>query len=160
MDATTMPQMALLVKKLSSAYPQFHFEDSDHYMWAPAESTVYFNSEMPNPAQLLHELGHGVRGHGQYNKDVALLAMEREAWEEAKRIGQQFDVTIDDDTIETHLDTYRDWLHARSTCPSCNATGVQTSRFQYRCVACFHEWRVNDARICALRRYAANTKTR
>jgi len=80
--------------------------------------------------------------------------MEREAWSYASRqLGPAYGVAIADNDAETALDTYRDWLHARSTCPSCQAIGVQTSKHHYSCVACHEKWRVNDARICALRRY-------
>ena len=59
-----------------------------------------------------------------------------------------------EDFIEEHLDTYRDWLHARSSCPDCTATGYQTDASTYACPACSHTWRVNEARICQLRRYS------
>jgi DnaJ-class molecular chaperone len=51
------------------------------------------------------------------------------------------------------MNSYRDWLHARSTCPVCQATGMETKKSIYTCPACRHQWRVNEARICSLRRY-------
>lgn len=80
--------------------------------------------------------------------------MERDAWQYAKdTLGQTYDQAILDDTVEDALDSYRDWLHARSTCPACQATGIQTKKEEYKCLACRTKWRVNEARICALRRY-------
>ena len=155
-----MPSIHSLTKQLAQKFPEFRFKPGDQYMWSPSTQTVFFHSDEPDPAQLLHELAHGILGHDDYRKDIALLTMERDAWEEAKKIGETFDVPISDEAIEDYLDTYREWLHARSTCPNCAATGVQVKQAHYRCVACSHEWRVNDARVCELRRYSLNTKTR
>lgn len=160
MDVTTMPSMHSLIKQLVRSFPELNFQSGDQYMWSPSTRTVIFYDNEPNPAQLLHELGHGLLGHDDYSKDIGLLSMERDAWEEAKKIGETFKVLISDETIEDYLDTYREWLHARSTCPNCTAIGVQVKRAHYRCVACSHEWRVNDARVCQLKRYSINTKTR
>jgi hypothetical protein len=30
---------------------------------------------------------------------------------------------------------------------------LQSKHLEYRCVACGHHWKVNEARVCALRRY-------
>ena len=75
------------------------------------------------------------------------------AWDKALQLAPEYDVAITDELIEESLDTYRDWLHSRSLCPHCNATGVQTATRHYQCLACHHAWRVNEARTCALRRY-------
>ena len=94
---------------------------------------------------LIHELAHGLLEHADYARDVQLLNMERQAWEKALEIAQSYGETIDEDVIETHLDTYRDWLHQRSTCPVCQAVGLQIKKQAYTCPACSHEWRVNEA---------------
>lgn len=153
-----MPQISLLIKKLRLDYPSIHFIDGDNYMWSPDLSTVFYSTLNPDSPLLLHELSHGILGHTDYSKDIELLQLERSAWEETKKLAKKYNVNIDEDTIEDHLDTYRDWLHARSTCPNCKSTGVQAKSQQYRCLACTQEWRVNDAKTCALRRYS-NTKT-
>ena len=67
---------------------------------------------------------------------------------------------LNEEVIQEHLDTYRDWLHARSICPSCTANGYQISSHTYECPACLHTWRVNEARICALRRYSLTPSAR
>ena len=86
-------------------------------------------------------------------RDVQLVAMERAAWNAGCRVGTGWQVTVDDELIESSLDTYRDWLHARSRCPHCNATGLQRSDGTYTCLACFTHWRANSATTCQLRRY-------
>ena len=78
--------------------------------------------------------------------------MEMAAWGEAKRLGLDLNIDVPEDDAEDHLDTYRDWLHARSTCPNCTATGFQKNASTYACPACTQEWSVNEARICQLRR--------
>jgi hypothetical protein len=79
--------------------------------------------------------------------------MESDAWQKAEQVGRQYDYEISPIAIEDALDTYRDWLHSRSVCPLCTATGLQIRRSRYQCLACTTIWRVNDARTCSLRRY-------
>jgi len=101
---------------------------------------------------LLHEFGHALLNHSDYSDDISLLKMERAAWDEAVSIAQRLAIELPADTVEDALDTYRDWLHSRSLCPHCGATGFQSSKRVYSCIACGAEWRVNEARACALRR--------
>lgn len=155
MDATTTPSINSLIDKLRLNYPDLRFTASDSFEWNVAEKQVLFD---PNDdlgiERLLHEVGHAQLQHEGFHKDVDLIAMERAAWELAKTdIGPKFDVRIPADVIEDDLDTYRGWLHARSTCPECESTGLQIKRHTYKCLACSKNWRVNDARTCELRRY-------
>lgn len=143
-----------LVSNLKKDFLQFRFVAGDDFHWSPTEAIVYYVADSKDVSSLLHELAHGLLGHAEYKKDISLLEMERAAWAYAStELGAAYQSPIDNDTIEDALDTYRDWLHARSTCPSCHAIGVQASQHQYSCLACHEKWRVNDARICALRRY-------
>lgn len=154
MDVTTMLSTASLIKKLKTAYPQFQFKQSSDYLWSPSEQAIYFADGKNGFEYLLHELSHGLLEHADYNYDVELLAMERAAWDKATELAKGYDLAINDDTIESNLDSYRDWLHARSTCPVCKATGLQIKKLTYSCPACSHQWRVNEARVCALRRFS------
>lgn len=154
MDATIMPSTRLLIPRLKVDYPQFHFKQADSFLWSPSEQTVYYSPEDAGYGFLLHELSHGLLSHADYTYDVELIAMERTAWDKAVELAKKYDATIDDDSIQSTLDTYRDWLHARSTCPACEATGLQIKKRLYTCPACHHTWRVNEARICGLRRFA------
>jgi lipopolysaccharide biosynthesis regulator YciM len=107
---------------------------------------------------LIHELAHALLNHKNYRRDIELIEMETAAWHEAKQYGEKYNVEIKEDVIQDHLDTYRDWLHARSSCPNCLATGYQTKHLTYECPACTHSWKVNEARLCALRRYGIKQK--
>lgn len=155
MAATTMPLTSLL-KKLSADYPEIHFVEGEHFLWSPEKSTVSYEVA-GDPALLLHELGHALLGHTGYERDIELIAIERDAWSKATELSSKHGITIAEDTAEDHLDTYRDWLHARSTCPACTSTGYQTGLKAYACPACSQTWSVNEARVCQLRRTKTNT---
>jgi hypothetical protein len=144
-----------LLPKLQKEYPQLLFVSSERFAWSPDAHTVFYDESDPkNTSLLLHELAHGLLEHHDYSKDIELVAMETAAWDKAIELARGYDIDITDEIIQDNLDTYREWLHARSTCPACEATGYQSGKSEYTCVACSHTWRVNEARICALRRYS------
>ncbi|NCO10284.1 hypothetical protein GW746_02560 [Candidatus Saccharibacteria bacterium] len=149
-----MPLTPSLLNSLQRDFPHITFRESDAFSWSPTEKAVSYSPTDPDAdALILHELSHAILGHEEYPKDVALLAMETAAWDHAKGLADTYKVVVEDDTAEANLDTYRDWLHARSTCPACKATGYETTPRTYSCVACSGSWTVNEARLCALRRY-------
>jgi hypothetical protein len=160
MDVTTMHSTITLLSRLKIDYPQFSFKLGDDFMWSPSDSIVYYCKQDDNNQSifLLHELSHALLSHVNYRSDVNLVTMERQAWDYTKELALFYDVTISDEIIQSNLDSYRDWLHSRSTCPKCKATGLQIKECTYACPACNYKWRVNEARTCALRRY--NTKTK
>lgn len=149
-----------LIKRLREDFPGFTFESSDSFWWSASRQTIHFDPTAEHStAYSLHELSHAILDHHGYEYDIDLVKLERDAWDYAKRIlATEYNTTISTSIIQNNLDTYRDWLHARSECPSCEATGLQTKQRLYRCLACGHQWRVNEARICALRRYSLQTK--
>lgn len=153
-----MPSIASFLDKLTTAYPEYTFSPGDHFRWAPSSLEITYDpTDKHVKEHTLHELAHALLNHSDYDRDIQLIIMERDAWQYAKvTLSPKYNVTIADTTIQNSLDTYRDWLHARSTCPNCHATGMQNKKHYYRCVACQHTWRVNDARICSLRRYSLN----
>jgi len=150
-----MPSTFSLVKKLRSNYPQFIFKKTDSFLWSHSEKTIFYTDDIGVDSNnfLFHELSHGLLNHTDYKLDIELITMERKAWDKAKEIAINYDLLIDDDFIQSNLDTYRNWLHMRSTCPKCTATGMQIKKNTYKCLVCDNNWRVNEARTCALRRY-------
>lgn len=149
-----MRSTSSLIHKLKSDYPDITFFETDQFSWSPTTKTIHYSTDLPHASQLLlHELSHALLTHTEYQRDVQLLAMETAAWEKAKELADTYRVRLSEDVIQDHLDTYRDWMHHRSTCPECTATGYQTAQQQYACPACTHAWRVNEARICGLKRY-------
>ena len=151
MAATTTPKISLLINKISQDYSDIKFIESDDFSWKPTEKIVYYDPA-GDESLFLHELGHVELHHATYRRDIELLAIERDAWEQAKRLSKRYGITIEDESVESHLDSYRDWLHARSTCPNCQANGIQTDDKTYTCLECETSWRVNEARTCRLRR--------
>lgn len=154
MAATTTPLINSVLNQLKHRLPDVEFVAGEVFSWNPNKNQVVYSTDTDCAVErLLHESGHALAGHQNYGKDINLLEMERDAWEQAKLLGQELSVTIDEDTIQDHLDDYRDWLHARSTCPNCQQTGIQTKNESYTCPVCQGVWRVNEARTCQLRRY-------
>lgn len=153
-----MAPIISLVSKLSNHYPFISFIEGEEYRWDPKNNSIHYNPKAEHAAEyLIHEVAHSILAHSTYDRDIQLIEMERDAWEKATHLGLELAITIESDVIDDSLDTYRDWLHARSLCPDCQSTGVQTDKSTYKCLACSAKWRVNEARSCQLRRYK-NTK--
>lgn len=145
-----------LLKALRRDFPQFTFAETSTFQWSFATNTLSVDTTSSEFAAFaLHELGHALLDHQSYSRDIDLLKIERDAWNyAATRLALRYDVTIDEHTIQDNLDTYRDWLYARSLCPQCRMTGLQSTPDAYTCFACGCKWKTNEARSCALRRYA------
>ncbi len=156
MDATTMASKNL-VGRLAHDFPHLAFTADEVFFWSPRLQSVFYGpiKTEDDHRTLLHETAHGLLGHENYEHDVELIRIEREAWNKARELAPIYGINISDAHIETALDTYRDWLHSRSLCPTCRQTGVQESESAYTCLLCHIEWRVNDARNCGLKRYLA-----
>ena len=157
MDAIIMAKTSSPVAKLQKDNPNIRFKESDDFYWSPSDSTIHFAPLRTHDDQLtlLHEIAHAVLEHSHFDRDLDLIRIEREAWDYVRdTLGPRYGVSASEDDIEDMLDTYREWLHARSTCPECRLTGIQTDSSKYHCVGCGTNWRVNDARRCGLRRYS------
>lgn len=154
-----MPSMSSLTTRLKKDYPDLKFEKAAEFLWSPSRQTVFYaNNEPAASALLLHELAHALLDHRGYKRDIELLSLETDAWQKAHQLGSTYGVIIDEEVVQDHLDTYRDWLNARSTCPNCSANGYQIDKQSYQCPACNHVWRVNEARSCGLKRYSSPDK--
>lgn len=148
-----MQSTSSLINQLKLDYPQWQFSKAKDFYWSPVGQTIHYFDD-GDPAFLLHELAHAILQHANYRRDINLLSYERDAWEYAKSfLSSRYHTPIPDDLIEEALDTYRDWLHTRSECPNCRATGIETKKSHYKCISCTSIWRVNEARTCSLRRY-------
>ena len=145
-----MIDSAKLAAKLEKDFPDFQFKYDNRAMWSPSEKTVHFTDDVPT---LLHELGHAILKHLDFQQDIELIHMERDAWEKARELANKYRLSITDNQIENSLDNYRDWLHQRSLCPECNQTGIQSAKnLSYYCINCGSHWTANDARSCGLKR--------
>ena len=143
--------MNTLLVKLQNSYPKIAFQAASRFYWSPKDQVVYYDpSKKDAPAKwaLLHELSHGILAHTTYRTDFELLQLEASAWAKAKEVAKMYKITIDEDHLQDCLDTYRDWLHARSTCPACQEHGVQRDNKVYTCINCGNEWHVSASRFC------------
>lgn len=161
MVATTMESITSLINTLQNNrgddLSRLRFEESDGFSWNHGTATITYNpADTHAELYLLHEYAHAELAHATFSRDVELITMERDAWHRTRQLAADYDIPVDDTLVEEALDTYRDWLHARSTCPNCQSTGIQTGDRNYTCLACRHKWRVNEARTCALRRYSSS----
>ena len=155
-----MPLTISTLQNLKNRYPQFKFVPSKDFIWSSSDNTIYYDNKSPDLSLLLlHELSHALLGHNQYDRDIQLITMERQAWDYTIELAPSFGLEIPDNLAQSTLDSYRNWLHSRSICPKCQATGMQTDKRQYSCPVCGYNWRVNEARTCALRRYQTKTRT-
>lgn len=145
-----------MIKTVQSKYRDFTFKESDDFMWSFQDKTIHFvPSKMETPTgkySLLHELSHALLEHKTYDHDIDLLKYELDAWEKAKTVAKELGVVIDQDHIEDCLDSYRDWLKKRSTCPDCSFVNFQTSHSSYDCFNCGCSWRVPVSQVCRIQR--------
>lgn len=155
MAATTTLSTSSIAKQLSRLHPTLTFKVADTFSWQPATQSVLYQPKGPVEA-LLHETGHALSAHEEFARDIELIALERDAWTRARVLADTLEISLDETIVSDHLDTYRDWLHDRSTCVNCSETGIETSKHHYRCLICESEWRVNDARTCRLKRLRIN----
>lgn len=150
-----MPKKKSIIEQIKNDYPEFKFEYSDSFSWSHEKSTIYYNEKSISNDWpfLLHELAHGLLNHSDYSHAIDLMQIERDAWDYARILSRDHDLEISEELIEQSLDTYREWLHKRSSCPECAAVGLESEHNHYFCLECQLNWIVNDARSCALRRY-------
>jgi hypothetical protein len=139
-----------LINRVKADYPQFKFKSGAQEHWSPKTKTITYeaNTFTDNcDYGLLHELAHALLGHNSYKTDFELLKLESLAWQKAAEIGLKYGVKIDDDHIQNCLDTYRDWLHRRSKCPTCGVHVMQTNTSTYKCFNCSSTWSVSSGRF-------------
>lgn len=139
-----------LLGQLKIDFPQFIFKADRADYWSPENKTIYYNRKQPYPLlawSVLHELSHGQLGHAYFYSDFELLKLEMLAWHNAAKLGKKYGILIDQEHIERCLDTYRDWLHRRSTCPTCGLRCLQKNENTYQCSNCDTSWTVTSARF-------------
>jgi hypothetical protein len=143
-----------LLQRLKADHPDITFVLGDTFKWSGTSKELTIATSGIQGVYILHELAHALLEHTDFSWDVDLLRQEREAWGLVRKaLAPRYGVAYDAIIIEDSLDTYREWLHARSLCPTCGLTGLQTKTSTYVCINCRCSWRPNDARQCALRRY-------
>lgn len=139
--------MQALIKAVRADFPQFNFERGDVLRWSARIQTIFYTADSSSSG-ILHELGHALLGHATYQKDFELLQMELAAWHKAQELSSRYQVAFDKPYIQHCLDSYRDWLDRRSTCPTCKSHGVQATQRRYTCPNCTNSWQVSASVLC------------
>lgn len=151
--------IAKLVPKLKKDFPKFTFVPGTRASWSPKKQQISYNADRKDETAvwgLLHELGHAILEHTSYTTDIGLLRKEAAAWEKAESQAETYGFSIDDNYIQSCLETYRNWLYKRSACPQCGSQGIQKKEQQYSCLNCDALWKVSASRFC--RPYRGSTK--
>jgi hypothetical protein len=150
-----MPKTALslenLLERLVADFPEVSFVESDRFSWHAGKRSIAYSrghAEAENTFSLFHELGHALLQHQSYTYDMELLQIEVAAWDKAREVAIRYDISLDEDHIQDCLDTYRDWLHLRATCPTCFSRSLQATSSRYHCFNCKTEWSVTVSRLC------------
>jgi ribosomal protein L37AE/L43A len=158
---TTNNRSDVFIGRLAHDYPDYSFEPGKQEHWSPKTHTITFNPDQPLKKMrygVLHELAHALLEHTTYQSDFELLQLESKAWEMADKIGHKYGVVIDHDHIQRCLDTYRDWLHQRSSCPTCGTNALQQDATTYHCFNCQTQWQVSADRFARSYRKTKATK--
>lgn len=152
-----MRSTSSLVAKLANNHPGITFALGTTAHWSGDEHTVHYNPTEPHANWvLLHETAHALLEHQDYARDIDLVKMERDAWDyAAQTLAPQYGIAIANSFVDEQLDTYRDWLHTKSTCPTCQSTGYEAARQRYTCVHCGATWQTNTGIDTEIRRFAA-----
>lgn len=153
--------MKPLIDQLHALMPAVSFRVGKSFCWSPAESVVTYRKDMDKKSaqwSLLHEAAHAILEHRTYSSDLELLLLEVAAWEKAKQLAEKFGLALDEEHIQDCLDTYRDWLHQRSTCPRCSVVSLQVSSSEYLCHNCNARWQVSASRFCRPYRLIKHTE--
>lgn len=153
--ATPDTRIQSIVNNIKRDFVKYSFFQASSFYWTASTKMITLGplKSLHDVYLLLHEIAHAELGHTDYLYDVDLVRNEVAAWEHAKKIlAPRYNLTVDTNAAEDALDTYRLWLHHRSLCPTCAQTGIQQNKNTYNCINCRCSWRVNEARLCNLRR--------
>lgn len=144
--------MDKLLHRLRSDYPHIQFIMGEKFYWSPKNTSISYHQSSDHTNEelwaLLHEVGHAIHGHSDYESDLELIRLESQAWETAKQLAETYGYSIDASHIEDCMDTYRDWLHQRSACPVCSTRCLQRDAQHYHCYNCGQVWSVTSSRFC------------
>lgn len=142
-----------LFDQIKKDFSYINFINSDKFKWSPETNTIFYDAKANHADwSILHEIGHKIAGHQNYSSDIGLIKMEVEAWEQARQLAGKYRYEIDESYIEKCLDSYRDWIYKRSSCPTCTQAGVEEETGQYKCINCQRKWKVTNERFCRVYR--------
>ena len=127
---------AIFLAKIKSDFSDYRFVSGAKFAFRPPKTIVIGPAEENDSMLLLHELGHALSCHRDFDTSARRIKMEREAWEKAKELAPQYGIEFNEELVESELDTYREWLHQKSRCPKCGLTRFQTPNGVFHCPRC------------------------
>lgn len=147
-----MQNLHSLINHCQNQLTDIKFIDSGNFYWSPKTKAIHYNGlaldTQAGQWALIHEMAHASLKHESYANDLGLLSLEVEAWQAAEKLSREAGISIDVDHIQECLNTYRDWLYARSTCPTCELNSLQIAETTYLCLNCSTRWNVSGSRFC------------
>lgn len=147
-----MNSITNLLPELQRAYTDISFEAGTVFKWSPKDRTITYTSHQANADHgvwaLFHEIAHAELQHDGYKSDFSLLQLEVAAWQHAVKVARRYGIEIDKEHAQDCIDTYRDWLHKRATCPTCSVVSIQRDDGVYQCFNCRSQWRVPRSPLC------------
>lgn len=126
----------IFLRQLKEDFSEFKFINGKKFAFRPPKTIVLGSPEPFSELLALHEVSHAILKHRTFKMDVERLRMENEAWEKARELAADYGIDVDADLIQDELDTYRDWLHAKSKCKKCGLTCYQDLDGIYHCPRC------------------------
>lgn len=150
-------QFSTVAKQLIDVYKAtFKMVSSDIFRWAAESNSVFYDEKRLDTKQglnsLMHEIGHGLLNHRNFELDIDLINMEKSAWQKTKELSDEYSSPYDQEYAESCLESYRTWLHERAKCPNCDQVSLEESPQQYACFNCFTKWRVSKDQLCQIQR--------
>jgi len=102
-----MPSTPSLLERISEDFADLTFENGQHFEWQPDSRTVVYDIDDPYfDAHLLHEVSHAILNHTKYDRDIDLIAMERDAWQLAKvEMAERYGVRVPASILHYDRDT-------------------------------------------------------
>lgn len=133
---------------LITKYQQYTFLPASFFSYDASEEVINYDPirlNKPNgKISLLHEISHCELGHFNYQYDIELLMMEVDAWHYTKKLADQHGIGLDESYIQDCIDSYKDWVELRGTCPRCNNYCFEQSKNLYSCFVCSSMWQVSS----------------
>lgn len=126
----------ITLPELQNSFPDLIFKPGHKFLFHPPKTILFKENDKNFNSLILHEIGHALLNHRNFKTDIDRLRMEVAAWEKARELAKQFNIPLDEDLIESELDSYRDWLHQKSKCKKCGLTRYQTDDGRYHCPLC------------------------
>ena len=126
----------VLLDRLEEDFPEVKLRQGRKFLFRPPRTIVLGPAEKYDSLLLLHEFGHYLCGHHDFDTDARRVRCECEAWEKARELCEQYGVEFNGEFVEAQLDSYRDYLDQKSRCPKCGLTRFQTPDGAYHCPFC------------------------